>query len=82
MIVIGLDHRCVHAVVHVAVRHPKVISYRRRHLKHWKPFVNARNEAHGFQTSLQNTIQTYVERHPRSSLDSLQQALFHAHGDR
>jgi hypothetical protein len=55
MIAIGLDHRCVHAVVHVAVRHPKVISYRRRHLKHWKPFMNARNEAHGFQTSLQNT---------------------------
>ena len=26
-------------------------------------------------------LQTYVERHPRSSLDSLQQALFHAHGD-
>ena len=52
MIAIGLDHRCVHAVVHVAVRHPKVISYRRRHLKHWKPFMNARNEAHAWFSNI------------------------------
>lgn len=41
MIAFGFDHRCVHAAVQVAVRQPKVISYRCRRSNHSRPCMNA-----------------------------------------
>ena len=35
---IGLDHRCVHCILHLPVQRPRCKSDRRRGLKHWVPY--------------------------------------------
>ena len=55
---IGLDHRCVHCILHLPVQRPRHKSDRRRRLKHWVPYLDREGKPGLFQSFLRQRMST------------------------
>ena len=71
---IGLDHRCVHCILHLPVQRPRHKSDRRRGLKHWVPYLDREGKPGLFQSLLRQRMSTCSHH----SLENLELALMEA----